>query len=398
MPYLPSADHLAKARSLLAETHANGGLAPLNLEQFWNDQDLAAKNPFGPSIPQLPLNIFYSNEPIFDELGVSEDFGRLGREHAWRVGLYKAYNDKSEKIIGRRLLSERLPALPEHQHPRVKELHDIFEAQNTWHGWSWWLNQSANDEAELASLLDRVQRRLENLREFLLPPNWDTEKARLSALGFKPWLYRNQRGPCTFACSIFGAENLLLLCLDNPDLAARFRDLILQAILERARLIDEEAGYTPQTAPHGWSWADDNCCLFTPDMYEFFGAPILRAVFARYCPDPHDNRFQHSDSAMGHLLSILGAMNLTGTNFGPTLTVAEIRRHCPTAVIQGQLAPFTFSRNEEENLIVELLRDFDQARLQSGLLFSTAGSINNGSRLTGMRLLMAATQRWCRYG
>jgi len=101
---------------------------------------------------------------------------------------------------------------------------------------------------------------------------------------------------------------------------------------------------------------------------------------------------------MGHLLSILGAMNLTGTNFGPTLTVAEIRRHCPTAVIQGQLAPFTFSRNEEENLIVELLRDFDQARLQSGLLFSTAGSINNGSRLTGMRLLMAATQRWCRYG
>lgn len=33
-----------------------------------------------------------------------------------------------------------------------------------------------------------------------------------------------------------------------------------------------------------------------------------------------------------------------------------------------------------------------------GLNFATAGSVNNGSRLTGMRLLMAAVQRHGRYG
>ncbi len=90
-------------------------------------------------------------------------------------------------------------------------------------------------------------------------------------------------------------------------------------------------------------------------------------------------------------------LNLTGTNFGPTLTVSEISRYCPNAVIHGQLAPFTFSRNEEVGMVCELLRDFDQAKGKRGLSFATAGSINNGSRLTGMRLLMAATQRWCRY-
>jgi hypothetical protein len=31
------------------------------------------------------------------------------------------------------------------------------------------------------------------------------------------------------------------------------------------------------------------------------------------------------------------------------------------------------------------------------VVFSTAGSINNGSRLTGMRLLMAGIQRHCRF-
>ncbi len=90
-------------------------------------------------------------------------------------------------------------------------------------------------------------------------------------------------------------------------------------------------------------------------------------------------------------------MDLSGTNFGPTLSVAEIRAHCPHAVIDGQLAPFTYSRNEEANMVAEFLRDFDQARDARGLNFTTAGSINNGSRLSGMRLLMATIQRYGRY-
>jgi len=37
------------------------------------------------------------------------------------------------------------------------------------------------------------------------------------------------------------------------------------------------------------------------------------------------------------------------------------------------------------------------ARESRGLVFTTAGSVNNGSRLTGMRLIMAAVQRFGRY-
>ena len=168
-------------------------------------------------------------------------------------------------------------------------------------------------------------------------------------------------------------------------------------MLERGRILDEEAGYTKGTAPRGFSFADDNCCLLTPDMYEFFGYPILKAVFDRYSPSAQDKRFQHSDSAMGHLLPILGSLNLTGVNFGPTLTVTEIREHLPDAVIHGQLAPFTYCRNKEVQIVEEFLRDFEMAREKRGLVFTTAGSINNGSRLTGMRLIMAAVQRYGKY-
>jgi len=391
--FLP--DHVAKAKSIVEEAHSNNGLARVDIEKFWKDQDEAAKNPFSKEIKQIPLNVFYSSEVVFDELCIPEDFWRYQNDEPWRLSLNKAYNDKSEKIIGRRLLNEKPAPPPEDCYPAAKGLHDVFEAKNIWHEGSWWLEQSANNEHELKALLDRVENC--DIRKLILPEGWDDAKARLLSRGIKPELYRWQRGPCTFATSIFGAENMLFLVLDNPSLAARFRDAILSTMLEIGRVLDEEAGYTPETAPRGFGFADDNCCLFNPEMYGLFAYPILKGIFDRYSPNPGDSRFQHSDSAMAHLLPFFEKLNMTGVNFGPTLTVGEIRRFCPNAVIQGQLAPFTFSRNEEVRMVCELLRDFDQAKEKRGLLFSTAGSINNGSRLTGMRLLMAATQRWCRF-
>ncbi len=386
----------SRAAWLLRETERRDGLAPVDLDRFWADQALAVQDPFGLAIPQVPLGVLMSGECVYDELGIAEDYWRYDHDPAWRLELNRAYNDRAEKIVGRRLLPEKMDG-PSRQYPPRKELHDLFGEKNVWHDRSWWLMQSAHDEGELAALLDRVEKRLENLRAFLLPDNWDAEKVRLTALGIKPPLYRWQRGPCTFATSIYGAETFLMLLMDSPNLAVRLRDTILRAMLAIAKLLDEEAGFTPATSSRGFGFADDNCALLSPELYELFGYPILKGVFDVYAPGPGDWRYQHSDSAMGHLLPFFGKLRMTGVNFGPTLSVAQIRRHCPTAVIHGQLAPFTFSRNEREKIVAEALRDFDQAREHRGLRFATAGSINNGSRLTGMRLIMAAIQHFGRY-
>lgn len=395
-----SAENRAKVDALLADTAANQGMAPVDVEAFWKDQEVARKAPFGATIPQVPLGAICNWECVFDELGVEQDWLRfLYQDPAWALELKKRYNDLSEKIVGRRLLPETTPD-PSRAWPKVKELHDIFEAENVWEGGatgSWWLRQSATTPDELSSLLDRVEKRLETLREFLLPENWEDEKKRLTGLGCTVPLYRGQRGPCTFATSIYGVENLLMLHYDDPDLMRRFSDVLGRAILARAQVLDAEAGLVGDARKRGWGWADDNCCLFNPAMYEAFAMPIHRTIFGHYSPDPQDGRYQHSDSDMAHLLPLLRELDLTGTNFGPTLTVAEIRGHCPRAVIDGQLAPFTFSRNESANMVAEFLRDYDQAKALRGLNFATAGSINNGSRLTGMRLLMAAIQRHGRY-
>jgi uroporphyrinogen decarboxylase len=388
----------AAAAALAAETRRNGGLAPLDAGRFWAEQEAAAADPFGRSIPQLPLGIRMAPECVFGELGVKADYTRLQFDAVWRRGLVERYNAEALRIVGRPVLEDRPPSgEPE---PGRRHLHDLFEADNRWQGDSYWLMRSASTPEELARLLDRVEARLADHRTFaawLLGDGWKRSRDELARVGLRPKPYRSQRGPVTFATSVYGVENLIYLLLDAPALAARLRDLILRGVIAIAETIDAESGADAASAPRGWYWLDDNCALLSPDLYRVFGYPILEAVFARFSPDPGDLRGQHSDSEMAHLLPLLARLGLNDVNFGPKLTVAEIRAHLPRAVIHGQLAPFTFSRDDSAGILRELLRDFEQAGDARGLVFETAGSVNDGSRLAGLRLVMSAIQRHCRY-
>jgi uroporphyrinogen decarboxylase len=393
-PNTPTAEHYRLTDELVADTVANNGLAPVDLDRFWADAEIANADPFGRDIPQVAWGATLTDECVYAELDMAEDFWRYQHDSDWALSLNRRYNDLAEPIVGRRLLNETPPD-PVRAYPPVKGLHDIFEARNEWHDQSWWLMPSADTREELAALLDRVADR--DVRSFVLPENWAEEKARLTALGVQPPLYRHQRGPVTFATSIFGTEKLIYLILEDPDLAGRLRDLIAEKMIELVNVLDEEAGYTAETRPAGFSFADDNCCLLNPQMYAFFAFPILQRLFAHCAPAADDWRYQHSDSAMGHLLPLLGKLDMRGLNLGPTVTVTEIREHCPNALIYGQLAPFTYSRNEQREIVAEIVRDIDLAGDARGLVVATAGSINNGTRLTSMRLAMAAIQRYGRY-
>lgn len=367
----------------------------VDIEQFWKDDELAHRdNCFSPDALQVALGIRMSEECVFAELGEEGNpWGFTPRER--RLELNKRYNDKAEKIVGIRLLPETLPE-PDAEFPYIKRIGEVFEGKYIHNGVAEWLEGTVSTPQELEKLLDRVEKL--DLREFMLPPNWESEKKRIyEKYGIKPPLLRHIRGPVTLATSIYGAENLIFLIIDEPDLAKRFSEVICKVILDMARIMDEEAGYDETNRPGGFSFADDNCCLLTPEMYELFGYPILKAVFDKYSPNPEDMRYQHSDSDMGHLLPILGRLNLTGCNFGPKVLVDEIRKYMPRTRIDGCLSPLTFMHNDIEAIINEVKRDCEMAKESRGLNLSTAGSINNGSLLTSMRAVMYAIQKYGRY-
>ncbi len=368
-----------------------------DLEKFWADDALAhEKRCFSKKAPQVALGIRMSDECVFAELGVEGNpFWPLPRER--RIELNKRYNEKALRIVGRKLLREELPE-PDSEFPAYRRIGEVFGGKYVFNGTTEWLTQSCSTPKELEKLLDKVDRL--DLREFILPRNWESEKKRIfEKYGKKPPLFGGIRGPVTLATSIYGAENLIFLIYDEPDLAKRFSETICKVILGYAEIFIEEAGYTKENFPHGFGFSDDNCCLLTPDMYELFAAPILQKVFDTLSPDPGDRRYQHSDSAMGHIVPILARFNLTGCNFGPTVTISHIRKYMKNTTIYGAISPITFMYNDEKALVAEVKRDCEMARENDirGVDLTTAGSINNGSLLKSMRLIMETISEYGRY-
>ncbi len=378
----------------------------LDIEQFWKDEETAhAENCFSKASKQAALGIRMSDECVFAELGEEgQPWGYTDPQRRYELNC--RYNEKAIKIVGRPLLAERKPdpkkdSLP--SFPNRLQVGEVFGGRYEFDGNTTWLKGTLNDAEDLKKKLDEIDYLLadkERFRSYILPPDWDERcRAVFEATGRRPGLANGIRGPVTLATSVFGTENLIFLYYDDEGLFKRFGDTITRVLEAYADIFIIEAGYTKDNFPHGYWFNDDDSNLLTPEMYKLLGYPTLKAMFEKYAPNPEDSRYQHSDSAMGHLIPLLADLNLTGCNFGPTVMVKDIRKYMKTTRIDGQLAPFTFMRNNEDDIIAEVKRDCEAAKEDDirGRSVPTAGSIKNGSLLTSMRAVMAAIQTYGRY-
>ena len=102
---------------------------------------------------------------------------------------------------------------------------------------------------------------------------------------------------------------------------------------------------------------------------------------------------------MAHLLPILGRLDFNGVNFGPTVLLDQIRPHMPNTRVDGCLNPMTLWHNDTEAVIEEVRRDCDMVKRlgTGGLRIDAAGSTNQGTKLTTIRAVMHAIQKYGRY-
>jgi uroporphyrinogen decarboxylase len=372
----------------------------LDVVQFWKDDGIAhGENCFAKEAPQVALGISMSAECFGAELGVElnpwlPNPPELMQEYA------KRYNDKAEEIVGKRLVFEDYSRWNE-AFPQIKRIGEFFGGRYFFKEGSEYLEGSVKTFQDLEKLLDDVEKI--DVASFAFPSDWDRQiKDIYEKTGHKPeprYFGRHIRGPCTLAASIMGVENFIFLWYDEPDLVRRFSVVIGDVIIKLNKAIDAACGYNEQNKPHGFSFADDNCCLTTPEFYEAFGYPVLKRVFEYWSPDEGDSRYQHSDSDMGHLLPVLGRLDFTGVNFGPKVYFDEIRKNMPKARIDGCIAPFVFMRNQADEIVSQVKRDCKMA-IESGtrgLNLATAGSVNPGSSLASLRLVMQTIQNFGRY-
>jgi uroporphyrinogen decarboxylase len=378
-------------------------MCKVDVEQFWKDNDIAMRdNCFNSDAAQVAMGIRMSAECVFDELG--EEGKPWGNNPPELMRQFcRRYNDKAERIVGRRLLSEDYPSNQE-KFPPVKLIGEVFGGRYIYKDGIYWLESDLKTPRDLEQILDRAD--AVDIRSFILPPDWENAKRKIfetsgETLGLLPY-GRRVRGPVTLATSICGIENTIFWMYDSPELMHRLFDCIEKVILRYIAVVNEEAGKEKVKFQHktiGFRFYDDNCCLLTPELYEEFAYPVLRNVFAQVCPDPDDYRYQHSDSAMEHLLPILGRLNFTAVNFGPTVLADKIREYMPRTRIDGCLDPLVFMSNDEDAIRRQVKRDCEMSKNLGfrGLCLNAAGSISNGTRLTSMLAVMRAIQTYGRF-
>ena len=364
-------------------------LPKLDLELFWRENDLSRDKPFRTDKPRAPIVLSVDDHWLLHEMRVPSTV-RYFADPEYRADTNRACNDRLEEAIGRRFFSEAVDL------PPVLRIEEVMGSRRRLvEGGTPWLEPGVSTIEGMREKLDEIEGWSDrDLRAVIFSGGGkiarrdsgaDSERRARAVPG--------SRGPATQATSILGTMNALYWVIDYPADMERFFAVFADIVIRYHRIIEAEAGVVYR----GYSWLDDNCALFSPELYRRFCLPAVRKVMDEFAPDSFDRRYHHSDSAMGHLLPIFADLGFHAVNLGPTVACSLIRSHLPRAVIHGGLAPNTLRDAPLDQVVAEVARNFAEVGGDGGLVVETCGSISAGTSLESIRGFMWAVQEHCRY-
>jgi len=355
----------------------------LDVEEFWKENALC--NDFTTDKPRCALSFSPDDHWLFEFLSVPSTL-RYYQDKAYRDELHRQANEITLKYVGRAFFSEDTW---EHEPRRIENLFGCKFRYTE--GATPWLTPVTDDPVEFSRILDEAERT--GLRSWSLPDEYLEEWERRKAEGKPlPLLGTGSRGPATIMTSVIEPTTLLLWCYDYPDLVARFRDILAEKMVEHNLILREFSG----NQQPGWWITDDNCALFSPALYRKYCFPVLKRVLEALAPG-NACRYQHSDSAMAHLLDQQYELGIREVNYGPEVDVALIREKMPDAYIYGHMPPLLLRNGSPEEIRQRVVDDFRKAGATGGLCMTTAGSLAAGTGVGRMRWLMWVVQNECRY-
>lgn len=355
----------------------------LDIDAFWAENLLSME--FTTDKPRCALSFSPDDHWLFEFLEVPSTL-RYYRDKPYRDALHREANRLTLEYVGRAYFDE------DTWETSAKRIENLFGCEfGYYEGGTPWLMPVTDDPDEFAAVLDRAE--ATDMKTWALPKDflaeWEQRKAEGRAL---PALGTGSRGPATIMTSVLKAETLFYWAVDHPELLRRFSDILANKMVELNTLLRAFSGCD---AP-GWWITDDNSALFNKRLYREYCYPVLEKVLETFAPGKA-RRYQHSDSAMGHLMEMQYSLGIRVVNYGPTVDVGLIREKMPEAYIQGQLPPMTLRNGTPEEIRQRVIDDFNKAGASGGLEITTAGSLPAGTGLGRMRYLMKVVQEDCRY-
>jgi uroporphyrinogen decarboxylase len=357
--------------------------AGLDLDAFWSEN--RACQDFTTQKPRCALSLSPDDHWLFEFMDVPST-RRYYHDKPYRDKLHRDVNEITQQYIGKTFFDEDTWV---HSPKRIENL---FGCEFTYtEGATPWLTAATNDPDEFARILDQAEGT--DVAQWALPEEYLQEwEERQSAGKEHILLGTGSRGPATIMTTVLRAETAIYWFYDHAPLMRRFRDILARKMVELNQLLRAFSGNTEQE----WWITDDNCALFSPKLYREYCVPVLQHVLNVMAPGA-GRRYQHSDSAMGHLLNDQFALGINSVNYGPAVDAALIRAKMPNAVINGHTPPLLLRNGSPDEVVERVTSDFVKAGATGGLIVTTAGSLAAGTGVGRVRWFMQAVQRHCRY-
>jgi len=357
--------------------------AGLDVATFWEENKLSEA--FSLDKPRCAVQFSPDDHWLFEFLDVPSTL-RYYQDKQYRDELHRQVNQITREYVGQTFFDEDSW---EHSPRRIENL---FGCEFAYHeGSTPWLVPVTSDPQEFARILDRAENI--DLADWVLPAVYRAEwESRWSAGKEMPLLGDGSRGPATIITSVLDVETAFFWFYDHPELMARFRDILSEKMVAFNLILRQFSG----NEQPGWWITDDNCALFNRQVYEEFCMPVLEKVLDALAPEGN-LRYQHSDSAMGHLLDYQQALGINLVNYGPEVDAALIREKMPQAMILGHLPPFLLRNGSPDEIKTRITDDFHKAGQTGGLTVATAGSLAGGTGVGRIRWMMQVVQDFCRY-
>jgi uroporphyrinogen decarboxylase len=355
-----------------------------DVRAFWEEN----RTCFGETTakPRCPLGLSPDDHWLFEFLPIASTI-RYYQDKSFRDNCHREANQVTQEVVGQTFFDEDTWSTA----PR--RIENLFGCEYAYtEGGTPWLTHATNDPAEFERILDWAEKTA--MSEWALPEAYLREWEQRKAAGLPlPGLGTGSRGPATIMTSAIHPETFFYWAHDHLDLIYRFRDILAQKMIEFNRFLRAFSGYTQ----YGWWITDDNSALFNRRLYRELCLPVLRAVLDEFAP-PGSTRYQHSDSAMGHLLDEQRELGINICNYGPTVDPGLIRRKLPDAVIQGQMPPMLLRNGSPDEIRLQVREDFRKAGASGKLVVTTAGSLAAGTGVGRILWLMRCVQEETRYG
>lgn len=357
--------------------------AGLNPAAFWAENQ--ACQAFTTTKPRCAASFSPDDHWLFEFMNIPSTL-RYYRDKTYRDDLHRQVNAITQEYVGKTFFEEDTWV---HSPKRIENLFGCeFNYQEG--GTPWFVPVTANPD-EFSRILGCAAET--DLKTWAFPEDFLVEWDARQAAGEKmPVLGTGSRGPATIMTSVLSVETVFYWCYDHPDLMARFRDLLAEKMVELNTLLRQFSGNTQP----GWWITDDNCAFFNRKLYAKYCLPVLEKVLEAMAPG-NASRYQHSDSAMGHLLDFQSALGIRRVNYGPEVNAALIREKMPAAMIDGHVPPFLLRNGSPDEIRARILDDFEKAGQTGGLTITTAGSLAAGTGVGRMRWMMQVVQDRCRY-